>query len=70
MPVPDQVRDDGSGIRDMRRFLASGFRQNDKPRKNATVYRLILFPHPIVAPPRGARAHHAGRNLPNTVQLR
>jgi hypothetical protein len=29
MPVPDQVRDDGSGIQNMLKLLDSGFRRND-----------------------------------------
>jgi len=29
MPVPDQVRDDGSGIQKVPKSLDSGFRRND-----------------------------------------
>jgi len=29
MPVPDQVRDDGSGIQNILELLDSGFRRND-----------------------------------------
>jgi hypothetical protein len=35
MPVPDQVRDDVSGIQNMPGLLDSGFRQNDKSRINS-----------------------------------
>ncbi|MFC1856544.1 hypothetical protein ACFL9U_00775 [Thermodesulfobacteriota bacterium] len=36
MPVPDQVRDDGSGIQNPLKLLDSGFRRNDgEVRKSA-----------------------------------
>ena len=38
IPVPDQVRDDGFGIRNMLDFLVSGFRQNDKFLINLTFF--------------------------------
>ena len=45
MPVPDQVRDDVSGIQNLLELLDSGFRQNDNPRINATFYETIFsFP--------------------------
>jgi hypothetical protein len=33
MPVPDQVRDDGSGIHNYLRLLDSGLRRNDVLKK-------------------------------------
>ncbi|MDJ0668119.1 MAG: hypothetical protein QNJ61_12595 [Desulfobacterales bacterium] len=45
MLVPDQVRDDVSGIQIMLELLASDFRQNDKPRTNSTSCETIFsFP--------------------------
>ena len=45
MPVPDQVRDDVSGIQIMLELLASDFRQNDKPRTNSNSCETIFsFP--------------------------
>ncbi len=34
MPVPDQVRDDLSGVPNILEFMDSGFRQNDTPGVN------------------------------------
>ena len=45
MPVPDQVRDDVSGIQNILELMDSGFRQNDKPGIKATFCEVIFsFP--------------------------
>jgi hypothetical protein len=41
MPVPDQVRDDISGIQNTLELMDSGFRQDDKIRTRSTFYDLI-----------------------------
>jgi hypothetical protein len=41
MPVPDQVRDDGSGIQNMLKSLDSGLRRNDALKKFQTFYEFI-----------------------------
>ncbi len=43
MPVPDQVRDDGSGIQNILNLLDSGFRRNDRKTEKATFYETINF---------------------------
>jgi len=43
MPVPDRVRDDGSGIHTMLILLDSGFRRNDIKTGNMTFYWTIRF---------------------------
>jgi len=53
MPVPDQVRDDGSGIHNLLKLLDSGFRRNDKKlnfglftiSSNLGFYALLLEPY-------------------------
>jgi hypothetical protein len=44
MPVPDQVRDDGSGIQNPLNLLDSGFRWNDGKAENLTFYEFINVP--------------------------
>jgi hypothetical protein len=44
MPVPDQVRDDGSGIQNPLNLLDSGFRRNDGKAENLTFYEFINVP--------------------------
>ena len=41
MPVPDQVRDDGSGIQNPLNLLDSGFRRNDGNAEGLTFYEWI-----------------------------
>jgi hypothetical protein len=41
MPVPDQVRDDASGIQNNLALLDSDFRPNDTPRTNSTFFEAI-----------------------------
>jgi len=41
MPVPDLVRDDGSGIQNLLNSLDSGFRQNDKKSQFSTFYEFV-----------------------------
>jgi hypothetical protein len=41
MPVPDQVRDDVSGIQNVMELMDSGFRQNDKSRINSSFHETI-----------------------------
>ena len=41
MPVPDQVRDDGSGIQNILKSLDSGFRRNDGKTEQLTFYEII-----------------------------
>jgi len=41
MPVPDQVRDDGSGIQNMLKSLDSGLRRNDALKDFHTFYETI-----------------------------
>jgi hypothetical protein len=41
MPVPDQVRDDGSGIQKPLILLDSGFRRNDGDAGELTFYEFI-----------------------------
>ena len=41
MPVPDQVRDDGSGIQNILKLLNSGVRRNDKKMVKVTFYETI-----------------------------
>jgi hypothetical protein len=41
MPVPDQVRDDGSGIQNPSILLDSGFRRNDGNAEELTFYEFI-----------------------------
>ncbi len=43
MPVPDQVRDGGSGIQKPFNLLDSGFRRNDGKMKELTIYEFINF---------------------------
>ncbi len=43
MPVPDQVRDDGSGIQIVMELPDVGLRHNDKPWENAAFYERIRF---------------------------
>jgi hypothetical protein len=43
MPVPDQVRDDGSGIQNLLNILDSGFRRNDGNTRELTFYDFIKF---------------------------
>jgi hypothetical protein len=43
MPVPDQVRDDGSGIQKPFNLLDSGFQRNDGKMKGLTIYEVINF---------------------------
>ena len=43
MPVPDQVRDDGSGIQNILKLLDSGFRRNDKQTEKVTFYEFSKF---------------------------
>ena len=54
MPVPDQVRDDGSGILNLLNLLDSGFRRNDGKVGNPTFYEFIklvlsIFYEPLLA---------------------
>jgi hypothetical protein len=42
MPVPDQVRDDGSGIQKPFNILDSGFRRNDTKIKELNIYTFII----------------------------
>ncbi len=41
MPVPDQVRDDGSGIQNPLNLLDSGFRRNDVKSEELTFCEVI-----------------------------
>ena len=43
MPVPDQVRNDGSGIQNSLNLLDSGFRRNDVKLEDLTFYKFIKF---------------------------
>ena len=43
MPVPDQVRDDGSGIQKVPKSLDSGFRRNDVLKEFQISYETIKF---------------------------
>jgi hypothetical protein len=43
MPVPDQVRDDGSGIQNPSKLLDSGFRRNDAGTSKFTFYEFVNF---------------------------
>ena len=42
MPIPDQVRDDGSGIQKQFNLLDSGFRRNDTKTKEVKIYVFII----------------------------
>ena len=41
MPVPDQVRDDGSGIQNILKSRESGFRRNDRKTEKVTFYDTV-----------------------------
>ncbi len=41
MPVPDQVRGDGSGIQNIMKSLDSGLRRNDTLKEFQTFYEII-----------------------------
>ena len=41
MPVPDQVRDDGSGTQNILKLLDSGVRRNDGPSRFRTFYETV-----------------------------
>jgi hypothetical protein len=41
MPVPNQVRDDGSGFQNRLNLLDSGFRRNDGKSEDLTFYKFI-----------------------------
>jgi len=43
MPVPDQVRDDGSGIQNILKSLDSGLRRNDASKDFQNFYDTINF---------------------------
>jgi hypothetical protein len=43
MPVPDQVRDDGSGIQNILKSLDSGLRRNDALKEFQTFYETLKF---------------------------
>jgi hypothetical protein len=43
MPVPDQVRDDGSGIQNILNLLDSGFRRNDRNTEKVTYYETVII---------------------------
>jgi hypothetical protein len=43
MPVPDHVRDDGSGIQNISNLLDSGLRRNDRKTEKVTFYETINF---------------------------
>jgi hypothetical protein len=48
MPVPDQVRDDGSGIQNPLKLLDSGFRQNDSKAQELTFNEFINLQSSII----------------------
>ena len=50
MPVPDQVRDDGSGIQNPLNLLDSGFRRNDVKSEELTFCEVIKFNNRGVTP--------------------
>jgi len=43
MPVPDQVRDDGSGIQNILELLDSDIRRNDDGEVHQPFYEFVMF---------------------------
>ena len=47
MPVPDQGRDDGSGMQKSLNLLDSGFRLNDDAKENTIFYGFINLKYEV-----------------------